>query len=60
MRDTNSISDALVALGFDGGWAVANNQIIIWDRPEPQPTEAELIAAGWIKPEPTPEETPTE
>ena len=60
MRDTNSISDALVALGFDGGWAVANNQIIIWERNEPQPTEADLIAAGWIKPQPIAEEAPEE
>lgn len=63
-----TIVTALNNLNLDGGW-VANDLdgIVLWERDEPQPTEAELIAAGWIKPtpddEPKPEpeeETPTE
>lgn len=59
-----TICTALTALGFVGGYA-ANDElgIILWTRDEEQPTEAELVAAGWIKIEPTPEpeeETPTE
>lgn len=55
-----TICTALTALGFIGGYA-ANDAlgIILWTRDEAQPTEAELIAAGWIKIEPQ-EETPTE
>lgn len=54
MNDLTIIS-ALKSLGFDNGWAVNEHGIILWDRPEPQPTDAELIAAGWIKPEPAEE-----
>lgn len=46
-----TIVKALQALGVDGGW-VANDVdgILLWERDEQQPTEAELIAAGWVKP----------
>ncbi len=42
---------ALKSLGFENGWVVNEHGIVHWDGPQPQPTEAELIAAGWIKPE---------
>lgn len=45
-----TIITALTTLGFDNGYACNDvDGITLWDRPEPQPTEAELIAAGWIK-----------
>lgn len=48
-----TITKALNALGFVDGWAASEDDgIILWERNEPQPTETELIAAGWIKPEP--------
>lgn len=50
MRNTNSLGDILVKLGFDYGWATANEKIVLWERDDAQPTEAELIAAGWVKP----------
>ena len=47
----STICLALLSLGFDNGWAASEaDGIILWERDEPQPTEAELIAAGWIKP----------
>jgi hypothetical protein len=61
-----TITKALNALGYTDGWAANETDgIVLWEGDEPQPTEAELIAAGWIKPiddpEPTPEEeTPEE
>lgn len=56
----STISLALQSLGFVDGWAANEaDGIILWQRDEPQPTEAELIAAGWIKPEPA-EEAPKE
>ena len=40
---------ALNKLGFEAGWAASEQGIILWENTEPQPTEAELIAAGWAK-----------
>ena len=46
-----TICTALTALGFVGGYAANDDLgIILWVRDEPQPIEAELIAAGWLKP----------
>lgn len=48
----STIVEALFLLGFSDGWAANEiDGIVVWDRDEPQPTEEELIAAGWIKPE---------
>lgn len=47
----STISLALQSLGFLDGWAANEaDGIILWQRDEPQPTEEELIAAGWVKP----------
>lgn len=47
-----SIALALQNLGFADGWAANDvDGIILWIREEPQPTEEELVAAGWVKPE---------
>ena len=51
-----TISKALIALGFETGWAASEYGIILWENTEPQPTEKELVAAGWVKPS---DETPT-
>ena len=55
-----SIATALENLGFSDGWAANDvDGIILWINAEPQPSDVELIAAGWIKPEPA-EEAPEE
>lgn len=60
LPNNGTIGEAIKSLGFDGGWAADDAKgIVLWTRGEPQPTEAELIAAGWIKPEPA-EEAPKE
>jgi co-chaperonin GroES (HSP10) len=46
-----TITKALLALGFESGWAANEHGIILWDNEAKQPTEAELIAAGWVKPD---------
>lgn len=53
----STIKQALENLGFADGWAANEaDGIILWTRDEPQPTEAELIAAGW-KPQRQQEQT---
>jgi hypothetical protein len=46
-----TIITALNALGFESGWATNEYGIILWENDQPQPTEAELIKAGWVKPD---------
>ncbi len=46
-----TIIKALNALGFESGWAANEHGIILWENTEPQPTEAELKKAGWVKPD---------
>jgi hypothetical protein len=38
------ISRALIAMGYQSGWAVRGDEIILWENPEPQPTIEELEA----------------
>jgi hypothetical protein len=53
-----TITKALNSLGFFDGWAASEQDgIILWLNDGKQPTEAQLKAAGWIKP--TDEATPT-
>ena len=57
----STIALALRTLGFTDNWAANDVEgIVLWEHDTPQPTEAELIAAGWIKPEPIAEEAPEE
>jgi len=39
-----TISDALYALGIDGGWKIKEGKIAKWYSEETQPTEAEIDA----------------
>lgn len=48
----STLAEAIISLGFTDGWAASEvDGIILWERDEPQPTEEELVAAGWVKPE---------
>ncbi len=48
-----SLEVTLDAMGYLDGWAGDDVYgITLWIREEPQPTEDELIAAGWIKIDP--------
>lgn len=38
------ICRALVAAGFNDGWAACGDEIILWENSEPQPTIEELEA----------------
>ena len=39
-----TISDAIVSLGFDGGFKIKKNKIAIWYREDTPPTEVEIDA----------------
>jgi hypothetical protein len=47
----STLDKALRELGFTDGWAISGDTIVLWENTEPQPTEAELIKAGWVKPD---------
>lgn len=53
------LSETLQTMGYESDWVADDQKILLWERAELQPTEAELVAAGWVKPE-SEEETPTE
>ena len=46
-----TIEQAILALGHGpDGWAASERDgILIWLLDAPQPTEEELVAAGWVK-----------
>lgn len=46
-----TIETALKALGFTDGYAANEHGIILWLNEKKQPTEAELVKAGWVKPD---------
>lgn len=48
-----TITNGLLALGFESGWVVTGEEITLWENPEPQPTlEAILEAAkDYVEPE---------
>ena len=37
-----TISDALYALGIDGGWKIKESKIVKWYSEEPQPSDSEI------------------
>jgi hypothetical protein len=41
----NQLVKALLILGFDNGWVTTDNEITLWERSEPQPTDEEIFAA---------------
>jgi hypothetical protein len=51
MNEQSTMVAALKKLGFDSGWVVTEQEILLWENAQPQPTETELAAAGWMKPE---------
>ena len=52
------ITNGLLQLGFNSGWVVNEEEIVLWENPEPQPTiEAILEAAkDYVEPVPTVEQ----
>lgn len=49
-----TLATAIKELGFTDGWAISGDTIVLWENTEPQPTEAQLIKAGWVKPDEAP------
>ncbi len=40
------ISNGLLQLGFNSGWAITDNEITLWENTEPQPTVKEISDAA--------------
>ena len=50
MIEQPTIIIALASLGYTDGFAASESDgIILWLHDTPQPTETELIEAGWVK-----------
>lgn len=46
----STIVTALENLGYTDGWAANDiDGIVLWENQTPQPTDDELVAAGWIQ-----------
>jgi MOSC domain-containing protein YiiM len=50
-----TITNGLLALGFNSGWVVSGDEITRWENTEPQPTMEEILEAAkdYVEPEPT-------
>ena len=40
------ITNGLLALGFNSGWVVTDEEITLWENPEPQPSMEEILEAA--------------
>ena len=45
---TQKISDGLIELGFNSGWVVSGEEIVLWEHSQPQPSMTEILAAAEI------------
>lgn len=52
------ITNGLIALGFNSGWVVSGEEIILWENAEPQPTMKAILEAAkdYVEPVPTVEQ----
>ena len=52
------ITNGLAQLGFNSGWVVNENEIILWENSEPQPTIETILEAAkdYVEPVPTVEQ----
>lgn len=53
--ETKTITNGLLALGFNSGWVVSGEEITLWERSEPQPNLDLIVEAAkdYIEPQPT-------
>jgi hypothetical protein len=50
---TEEIANGLMQLGFNSGYVIRGEEIILWENPEEMPTLEEILAAAkdYVKPE---------
>lgn len=55
---TQLISNGLLQLGFNSGWAVSGDEIVLWEHSAPQPSIEEILEAAknYVEPELTVEQ----
>ena len=49
--NNQQITNGLLQLGFNSGWVVNDDKIILWENPEPQPDKKDILNAAklWDK-----------
>lgn len=55
---TQSISNGLLQLGFNSGWVVSGDEIVLWEHSVPTPSFEEILEAAknYVEPELTVEQ----
>lgn len=55
---TQLISKGLIQLGFNSGWVVNGDEIVLWENSKPQPTMEAILQAAkdYVEPVPTVED----
>ena len=55
---TKQITNGLLQLGFNSGWVVNEEEIVLWENSEPQPTIETILEAAkdYVEPVPTVEQ----
>ena len=51
----NKIIDGLMQLGYNSGWVVQGEEIVLWENDTPMPSKETILEAAknYVKPEPT-------
>lgn len=55
---SREIANGLVQLGFNSGWVVSDEQIVLWENEQPQPSleSIKVAAKNYVEPELTVEQ----
>lgn len=53
--DSKTISNGLKALGFNSGWVISGEEIVLWEATDPQPDLDAILEAAkdYVEPQPT-------
>ena len=49
---TQQINNGLIQLGFDSGWVISGEEIIVWEHSEPIPAMDKILEAAKLYVEP--------
>lgn len=49
---TKQISNGLIQLGFDSGWVISGEEIVVWEHQQPVPSMDKILEASKLYVEP--------